>query len=163
VGPVLVAGRSYTLVIDAGWPDAEGHPLKSSFRKTFRTVTADETSPDPKNWAIRPPSPGTREPLEVRFPEPIDRALLDRLIAVRTPEERFVAGAISVDEEETRWRFTPEAPWTPGGYQLVVGTDLEDVAGNSVARPFEVDEFRPIEAKIIQQTVAVPFRIGTGH
>ena len=83
VGPVLEAGKSYYLVIDRDWLDADGKPLKAGFRKTFRVGPPDETSPDPKTWSVRPPAPETRDPLEVRFPEPLDRALLDRLIAVR--------------------------------------------------------------------------------
>jgi hypothetical protein len=162
VGPVLVAGRSYELVIDSGWTDADGKPLKAGWRKAFRTGPADETSPDPKTWSIRPPAPVTRIPLEVHFPEPLDRALLDRLIAVRDGSDRPVTGSVSVSEEETLWRFTPEAPWKPGVYRLVIGTELEDVAGNSIARPFEVDEVRPITRRIASETVERPFRVGQG-
>jgi hypothetical protein len=162
LGPVLMAGRSYALVVDPGWLDAEGHPLKAGLRKVFRTGPADATSPDPKTWTVRAPSPETRGPLEVGFPEPLDRALLDRLIAVRDASERPVTGSVSVSDEETLWRFTPEAPWKPGAYRLVIGTELEDVAGNSVARPFEVDEVRPISRRIATETVTLPFRIGPG-
>ncbi len=77
---------------------------------------------------------GSRDPLEVRFPEPLDRALLDRLIWVENAEAKVVAGQVSVGEAETRWRFTPASPWHEGDYRLVVGTELEDLAGNSVAQ-----------------------------
>ncbi len=160
VGPVLEAGRSYELVIDPGWPDAAGIPLQAGYRKAFRTGPPDETSPAPRTWALRPPAPGTRDPLEVGFPEPLDRALLDRLIAVRKDPDRPVAGEISVSDAETLWRFTPTTPWRPGTYRLVIGTELEDVAGNSIARPFEVDEVRPITARITSETVDLPFPIG---
>jgi hypothetical protein len=160
VGPVLEAGRSYELVIDPGWSDAAGNPLKAGFRKTFRTGPPDEASPTPKTWALRPPAPGTRDPLEVRFPEPLDRALLDRLMAVREDPDRRVAGEISVSDAETLWRFTPATPWRPGMYRLGIGTELEDVAGNSIARPFEVDEVSPITRRIASETVDLPFRIG---
>jgi hypothetical protein len=160
VGPVLEAGRSYELVIDPGWSDADGHPLKAGFRKRFRAGPPDETSPAPKTWAVRPPGPGTRDPLEVRFPEPLDRALLDRLMAVRDASDRAVKGDISVSDEETIWRFTPDSPWRPGMYRLVIGTELEDVAGNSIARPFEVDAVGPISRRITSETVALPFRVG---
>jgi Bacterial Ig-like domain len=160
VGPVLVAGHSYELVVDPGWLDAAGNPLKSGFRKAFRTGPPDETSPDPKTWSVRPPAPETRVPLEVRFPEPLDRALLDRLIAVRDGSDRPVPGSVSVSEEETLWRFTPEAPWKPGTYRFVIGTELEDIAGNSIARPFEVDEVTPISRRIASETTALPFQIG---
>jgi hypothetical protein len=162
VGPILEAGRSYELVIDRGWSDAAGSPLKAGFRKAFRAGPADETSPDPKTWAVSPPAPMTQAPLEVRFPEPLDRALLDRLIGVRDDSDRPVAGAVSVSDEETTWRFTPDAPWRPGSYHLIIGTELEDTASNSIARPFEVDVVGPISRRIASETVALPFRIETG-
>ncbi len=60
------------------------------------------------------------------------------------------------------WRFTPKSPWGSGNYRLVVGTDLEDVAGNSIARPFEVDVSGPISRRVKAETVALPFRIEGG-
>ena len=53
------------------------------------------SSPDPKTWAIDAPRAGTRDPLVVRFPESLDRALLDRLIWVENAEANVVAGQIS--------------------------------------------------------------------
>ncbi|MHB1556890.1 MAG: Ig-like domain-containing protein [Isosphaeraceae bacterium] len=160
VGPVLESGRLYELAIDPGWTDADGRPLASGFRKSFRASAADEASPDPKTWTVCPPAPDSRDALEVRFPEPLDRALLDRLIAVRDGSDRPVDGTIAVADEETVWRFTPADPWKPGDYRLMIGTDLEDPSGNSVARPFEVDIVHPITRRITTETVALPFRIG---
>jgi hypothetical protein len=158
-GPVLEAGKSYTLVIDRNWPDADGNPLKDEFRKPFRAGPLDGISPDPRNWSVHPPEAGTRAPLEIRFPEPLDRALLDRLIAVRDGADKPIQGAIAVSDEETVWRFTPLEPWRPEDYRLLIGTDLEDAAGNSIARPFEIDETGPITRRIASETVALPFRI----
>jgi hypothetical protein len=160
VGPILESGRSYRLIIDGGWPDAEGNPLAVPFRKAFRTAPADETSPDPKTWEIRPPAAGSREPLEVRFPEPLDRAMLDRLVVVQDAAGNAVAGDVSVTGEETVWRLAPAHPWEVGDYRLVIGTELEDPSGNSVARPFEVDEVAPISRHLTSETVVRPFRIG---
>jgi hypothetical protein len=160
LGPILEAGKSYQLVVDGGWPDAEGNPLEGAFCKAFRTAPADETSPDPKTWDIRPPAAESREPLEVRFPEPLDRAMLDRLVIVRDAAGNAVAGQVSVTGEETLWRFTPAHPWRASDYRLVIGTELEDPSGNSVARPFEVDAVGPITQKTTSETVIRPFRIG---
>ena len=90
------------MVIDGGWPDAEGNPLAGPVRKAFRTAPADESSPDPRNWDIRPPAAESRDPLEVRFPEPLDRAMLDRLVIVQDAAGNAVAGQIAVTAEETR-------------------------------------------------------------
>jgi hypothetical protein len=160
LGPILEAGRSYSLVIDREWPDALGRPLAGAFRKQFRAGPADDTSPDPKAWSIQPPSPGLREPLQVCFPEPLDRALLGRLIVVQDAQANNVHGQVAVSKSETLWSFTPQSPWRQGEYRLKVATELEDVAGNSVASPFEVDVNRPISRRITSDTVVVPFQVG---
>ena len=159
VGPVLEAGRSYSLVIDRNWLDASGNLLKTGFRKTFRVGPADDTSPDPKTWTVHPPRASSREPLEVCFPEPLDRALLDRLLWVEIGNAKLVAGQIALGAAETTWRFMPADPWREGDYRLVVGTELEDLAGNSVAQPFEVDAAGPISSRVTTRTVELPFQI----
>ncbi|WP_145275732.1 Ig-like domain-containing protein [Tautonia plasticadhaerens] len=162
LGPVLEPGQRYTLEVDAGWPDAAGRPLASPFRKGFRTGPPDESPPDPGSWALDPPGPGTRDPLVVRFPEPLDHALVGRLLSVTDGDGAPVVGAAEVIEGETAWSFVPDAPWTPGRYRLDAGTDLEDLAGNGIGRPFEVDVFDRVEPRVEAAHVARPFRIGPG-
>ena len=110
-GPVLESGKSYCLIIDKGWTDAAGNALRAEFRRTFRAGPADETMPDPKKWSVKPPRAGSEDALVVRFPEPLDHALLERVVGVRDPEGQGVHGHISIDEHETVWRFVPEALW----------------------------------------------------
>ena len=158
-GPVLEAGRSYTLVIDRGWPDAEGDPLGAEVRKTLRAGPPDEIQPNPRTWTIARPEPSTRAPLTLTFPEPLDRGLLESALTVVASKGEDIPGEIEVDADETRWRFTPEAPWGAGGYELQVDAELEDLAGNSIRRPFEVDVQRdtPIrpEASVIRLPIAI--------
>ena len=72
---------------------------------------------------------------------------MHRALAISDPDRRPIAGDIAVTDNECNWRFTPSADWLPGRYELVIDRVLEDVAGNSVGRPFEVDEAsRPINA-----------------
>jgi len=159
LGPVLVRGKSYTLEVDRSWPDAGGQPLASDFRKTFRVVEPDETPPDPSSWTMHRPNSGTRDALVLSFPEPLDRAMLSRVIAVHDDAGNPVPGEISIDREETRWRFTPDRPWRPGDYRVAVSKDLEDLAGNSIGRPFEVDVFDKVERKTTAEVVNLPFSI----
>jgi hypothetical protein len=159
VGPVLEAGKSYTLVIEPNWLDARGNPLGEDFRKPFRVGPADETVPDPRKWTIDAPRAGRLDPVVIRFPEPLDRALAERLIAVKGPLGSFVDGVVRLEYEETVWKLTPKAPWQAGRYQLVIGTDLEDLAGNSVGRRFDVDLVEPITPTVPTKTVSIPFRI----
>jgi hypothetical protein len=158
-GPVLEAGKSYCLVIDRGWIDAAGNVLQSEYRRTFRAGPADESMPDPKKWSLTSPKSGTRDALVARFPEPLDRALLERLVGVLDPVGHSVRGGVSIAEAETVWRFVPQEPWRAGNYRLVVGSELEDVAGNSVASPFEVDMTAPITKRVSSERVEVPFSV----
>jgi hypothetical protein len=159
MGPVLEAGKSYTLEISRDWPDAEGEPLKDTYRKTFRAGPPDETQPDPKTWKLQAPAAGQSEPLVVTFPKPLDHAMLERVLWVTGDGGRRVEGTVDVTDEETRWRFTPKEAWKAGAYDLVADTALEDPTGNSIAHPFEVDVFHPIERSVETKTVKVPFTV----
>jgi hypothetical protein len=159
LGPVLEAGKRYTLVIDRAWQDAEGNPLKETYRKTFRVLPPDETQPDPKTWKLAAPAAGTTMPLVMISPKPLDHALLHRMLWISDAQGRKVSGTIEVTRQETCWRFTPAMPWKAGNYHLVADTRLEDLAGNSIGRPFEVDELRPVERERKTETVQVPFKV----
>jgi len=157
-GPSLIAGESYVLVIDKEWLDAEGRPLAESFRKTFKAVAPDDTQPAADKWKFTPPKAGTTEPLVVLFNESLDHAMLNRVLAVSIGGE-FLAGEIQIDKEETRWSFIPREIWKSGKYELVVDAALEDLAGNSLAKPFEVDVFDKVDKRVETETVKVPFEI----
>lgn len=90
-GAPLAEGRGYRLEVDAAWRDARGRPLGRGYTKRFRAGAADRTSPDVASWALAPPVPGTRAPLVLLFPEPLDRALLASALAVVDPQGRVAA------------------------------------------------------------------------
>jgi len=153
-GPAIEDGKQYTLVVDKEWRDARGAPLQDEFRKSFRAGPADRTPPDPAQWRLTAPRAGTSDALVVRFPKPMDYALLLRLLEVSG-----VAGTASVDNKETEWRFIPSQPWKPGEYQLVVDTALEDLAGNRIGQAFDVDIFDKVAEHLTSKTISLPFRI----
>ena len=156
-GPALEEGKPYTLVVDAGWPDAEGRPLREGHRKPFKVVAPDDRQPDPKSWKILPPKAGTREPLAVQFDESLDEAMLHRSIVVVDAGGIRIDGRIEIALKETLWSFIPAAPWKAGAHALQVETILEDMAGNSIDRPFEVDVVRPVERSIGSKNLRLPF------
>jgi hypothetical protein len=160
-GPALVEGKDFTLVIDKDWPNAQGVALRESYRKRFHAGPPDDQQPNHKMWKLTAPAAQTRDPLTVRFPKPMDHAMLERVLKVVSAGETTtqIGGVITVKDDETCWQFIPEAPWTPGPYKLVVATDLEDLAGNSIAKPFEVDEFRPIQRQVEAKTVMLSFEV----
>ncbi len=159
LGPVLEQGKTYTLVIDREWEDADGEPLKEAFRKTFRAAAADEAPPDPKTWRLDAPAAGGKAPLVVTFPKPMDHALLLDMLGVVDAGGRKIAGDVAVTDGQTRWRFTPRGPWAAESYRLVVDKRLEDLAGNSIDRPFEVDETHPTTTQAKVEMVETPFEV----
>ena len=159
LGRPLSADRRYTLAIDAAWRDAAGQPLVAPFRREFRVGPPRERALDPAAWQLDLPAGGTRDSLAVRFPVPLDYGLLQSALRVRTGEGRPLAGEIRVEQGETRWTFAPRAPWRPGEYRLVAAATLEDVAGNRIGRPFELDAAGAQGPERARGAV-VPFRIG---
>lgn len=137
LGPVLVPNRSYTLEIRAGLPDEKGRPLGQTFRLPFRTTTADHTQPRIDAWQIIPPAAGIKSTLQVRFKETLDYALAQDGISVETADGQPFAGALDVDSDAAGFTFVPSEPWRSGSYRLKAAGVVEDLAGNSLYRPFE--------------------------
>lgn len=158
LGVPLEDGKSYALVVDRDWADGEGVPLKEGFRKVFSVGPADRKAPEPETWKITAPKAGTRDAVRIDFPESLDQALLERLLEVTRNNSR-VAGSVLVDQEETRWQFTPRDPWQAGDYTVLVGAQLEDLAGNGLDRPFEVDVFEKVTERLSTDKVPVPFKV----
>jgi hypothetical protein len=108
---------------------------------------------------VEAPAAATRDPLRLRFPEPLDRGLLASALHVEDGEGSPVAGRIEVVAQETEWLFLPERPWRAGAYALRAATILEDLAGNSLERPFEVDVFERVEERVLEVSEALRFSV----
>jgi hypothetical protein len=158
MGPPLAEGQQYTLAIDREWPDAHGVPLVEGYRRTFRGGAAVRHPPDPKLWKLTTPRTGTTDPLIVDFDRPMNYPLLQRMLQVSASRGR-IEGTVSVDRQESQWRFTPKAPWTAGAHRLIVDTALEDLAGNKIGQPFDIDVFDRVTEHITTSTVDVRFTV----
>lgn len=162
-GLALQAGRRYTFLVDGGWPGAGGASLGNEYRKEFAVVAPDRDPPRLQTWRVGSPAAGTTAPVVVDFPEPMDRALLEHMISVQDAEGHTVRGAAETEAHETRWRFTPAESWRAGTYALAVDTALEDLAGNRIDRPFDVDLFERVERRIVREIRSLPFEVGSSH
>jgi hypothetical protein len=158
LGMALHEGKRYTLVIDKGWLDEDGNPLVSDYRKSFTVGPADRKPIDVKAWSIRKPSSGTRNPVTVVFPEPLDHAILQRELEV-VNSGTVIAGSVSIGPEEKSWIFTPDAAWKKGTYSIEVGTSVADLAGNMIDRPFEIDVFEQVDKSLVRTTRTIKFNI----
>ena len=138
-GPVLEPDRSYTLRISGRWPTARGPALGTDAAKPFRTSAAVTKQLDPAEWRIAPPRAGTKQALEIVFPASLDHALLGRCFRVVDATRTPIAGTIHIPPGEKAWQLAPSVPWSHGQHFVLVESALEDLGGNSLARPFEVD------------------------
>jgi hypothetical protein len=157
LGPILEAGRGYTFIVSGDWKDTEGRPLVAEYRKTFRATAADDEPVNPDRWTLVPPRGDG--PLILRLPEPLDKALLESTVWVEDEAGKRVEAVTTVGGGERVVTVAPTRPWAAGRYRLVVDTRLEDVCGNRVGEPFEIDVFRPVQQRIETKTAARPFTV----
>lgn len=159
LGPALQADEEYRLLIDDGWRDAAGKPLVAGFEKRFKAGPPVETEINIKEWKIQSPQAGGRGVVSVGFTRPLDHALLERTFHVNGPDGKPKAGQTAIMDEERRWEFRPNTAWASGVHRIVVNTVLEDLAGNRIGKPFEVDELRPLDKVVDVESVELPFLV----
>ena len=152
IGPALQPGKSFTLTISRAWRDANGAPLKADFKKAFKVAAADREPPNPLRWKITAPKMKTRDAVTVAFDEPMDHALAQRVLRITDPAGASVAGTVKLDSTDQTWSFVPDNRWEKGTHKLVVPTIIEDLAGNNIGKPFDVDleeKPRPVTTEVV--------------
>jgi hypothetical protein len=103
---------------------------------------------NPERWRIEVPPAGTRKALAVQLPKPLDHALAQRLIEVIDPAGAAISGIVELSDGECRWTFVPGKSWRAGTHQLAIQVTLEDLAGNNVGKPFDVDLFESVSQRV---------------
>lgn len=158
MGRPLVAGRRYTLSIATTWRDAQGAPLVAPFEHQFTAGKAITGPLDLAAWEMVTPAAGTREPVVLRTPTPLDHAIALRAIGIAAATGEAIDGDVSLDVTCSRWQLVPREPWRAGSYSIVALETLEDPSGNRIGRAFEVpiDDGRPP----VPQRLTRAFRIG---
>ncbi len=136
-GPVLKPGQKYTLEVSDQLQDSSGNRIAAVFKKAFQTTDAIQTPIALSEWQLMTPKLSTRRPLQILFPYPLDHALLGQAITVRDENDQPVMGHLALGEGEQSCLFVPERPWQKGAYRVKVADRLEDLAGNSISRPFD--------------------------
>lgn len=155
-GPVLQEHRQHTLRIAASWRSTTGVALGKEAVFALAACAVDHTCPNPQRWQITAPKAGTRNPLVIRFDEPLDPAMLGSALKVLRGEGE-VAGVVTVAADAHTWSFTPVVVWAPGDCVLKIDPLLEDLAGNNLLGPFEVDRDAPAKAAA---TTTLTFKVG---
>jgi len=144
IGTVMQPNKEYRLVIGSEVLDADGQPLGKTFTKKFGTRAEERTRISIEEWKVHPPAIDTKQALVVEFPRPLDRALLERYVTVTDAEGKAIPGRVEVGPEERSWSLHPNGDWKPADYRVVVNERLEDLAGNTPLRLFDVDLTEPV-------------------
>src|SRR5262249_47706584 len=144
-GHVLYPDRDYTLVIREGMLDANGQKLGKDYTKKFRTIAEDRVRIDLSGWKFGDTSPkvGTRDSIRLNLPKSIDHKSLVKFLTVVDAKGQRVGGGAVVGKDEKSWVFTPNHPWTNQKHQVKIDGQMEDVAGNTPMRPFDLDLTAP--------------------
>jgi hypothetical protein len=156
-GPPLGLGERCTLEIDAFWRDAGGALLAEPFTKLLEVGPPRRAALDPTAWRLTPPATAGA-PLVVEVPHALDAALARRAFTVRRGETA-VDCDVELEQDETRLVFRPERPWEGGGHVLVADPVLEDICGNRIGRPFDIDRQDPAQADAEARSAEIPFEI----
>ncbi|MGV3658570.1 MAG: Ig-like domain-containing protein [Prosthecobacter sp.] len=138
-GPVLIEGEKHVLKISGAWRSSAGTALGDDVSFAIAAGPADHEQPDPRRWEIKTPQAGTQEPLVITLNEGMDPAMLRTALSI-TRDEKRVAGGSKVTEDARKWSFVPLQPWQPGAHTLEIDPLLEDLSGNNLQHPFEVDQ-----------------------
>lgn len=139
MGPVLVEKRSYTFVVRGAWTDLDGNKIGKGTIKKFKTTPEDRVRIELSDWKVTPPKTGTRDAVELTLPKSIDYRSLHTGLSVMNSKDEVIGGKIAVGKDEKSWRFTPDEAWQSGPHRINISPDLEDTAGNTPSRPFDVD------------------------
>jgi hypothetical protein len=139
MGPVLYEKRAYALAVRGDWTDLEGNKIGKDTIKRFRTTPEDRARIDLGDWKLTAPTAGTHDPVVLRLSKSIDYRSLQTSLTVMNARNQIIAGTIAVGRDEKSWSFVPNQLWPAGPYCLRVSPDLEDVAGNTPLRPFDLN------------------------
>jgi hypothetical protein len=161
-GYPLRGGVPFRLLVDAGFRDAQGMPLRAQAGRRYQVGDDLRGRVEPRHWQLSPPARGGRAPLELRFPRALDHGLLLRCLRVAGPDGSGVAGTAAVGGGEQSWRFTPTVGWAAGRHRLLIDPVLEDVAGNSLSRVFDRDLDDPADEPVNARSASLAFLVQEG-
>ena len=139
IGRILESDHQYELILDGDWKSLAGTPIGDDLTIQFRAGPPDHDQPNPNSWALAEPSAGTVSPLAIDFGESLDYALLMNRALEVIDNGKPVESRQEVSTDGKSINIIPTKAWAAKSYTIKINPKLEDLAGNSVERPFEVD------------------------
>ena len=139
LGNPIIHGETYKLVVSPDWHDARGLNLSKPYTRQFVVSLRDSVGPNINQWKLDVPGSGTKGPLVIHTQEPLDYFLLYETLAILDDSREKTEASVKISHHETVVSLTPNKPWKPGRYRLVVASYLEDLAGNNLDKLFDRD------------------------
>ncbi len=134
LGGALAVGQRMSLRIDL-----EGlvGTCLGTVEHVFSVGQAEGRKIDIHAWRLGSVEAGSRQRLVVEFDRLMDRLSLDGAMAVVDASGQPLDGSMLTTSDGAALAFVPRHVWRVGMHRLAVAEDLEDVAGNRIAAPFE--------------------------
>ncbi len=158
IGPILEAGKHYRLEISSEWKSESGDiafPDGVSYR--FVASPADNECPDPETWKVSSEAGATM--IRLLTDESLDVFSTVKRITLQAKGEPGKALATRVFAQPGSLLFQPKQPLPAGDYKFVIDPKLEDLAGNSIARPFNLDLEKHPDFEGRTELVVIPFSV----
>ncbi|MCJ8298124.1 MAG: hypothetical protein MJK13_04195 [Pseudomonadales bacterium] len=153
LGPALLLGESYSLVIDGRWPTYEGKTLEGGFVKPIVVEGPYRTLPSLNNWTV---TEVNRSQLKVTLDRIFDSALLKRFVMITNDKGLPIVGIIVLGTSEMSFTFIPNRRFESNVINIVIDPRLEDITGNNfeslLDSPVGVDKVEPILIKRVSLT-----------
>lgn len=154
IGPILEEGKRYRLEVSDDWRTEAGQELDGPTSHVFTAGPLDNEQPDPKNWKLGYAKGSLGKfNASISIGEPLD------------PESVRKRVRILLDGEEVDYRYSEDAlyfdPASKDSGRVVVRIDprVEDLAGNSVVRPFNLDLEKNPELKEKTDSIELSFQL----
>lgn len=155
LGEVLIAGNTYTLVIDQNLKDYQGIAMNKSFKHTFTVAPPDRVQPTITSWKLQLPSAQTKEPLCIDFQEFLDYGSLQNSLHIRDESGNKFRGTFTVDTDQKGIQFKPLLNWNKRSYIIISKPIIEDMSGNNLERLFDRDITIETKPPLLERTFRV--------
>ncbi|MCJ8314059.1 MAG: hypothetical protein HRU38_16260 [Saccharospirillaceae bacterium] len=154
LGPALVLGKNYNLVIDGAWPTYEGKFLQGEFVKAIFVEDPYRTIPSLENWSVTELS-GSE--LKVNLDRIFDSALLKRLVLITDEQDLPVMGEFVLGAKQRSFTFIPNQSFKGKFINIIIDPRLEDIAGNNFRALLDSAKgFKKIDPILTKQVALVP-------
>jgi len=136
-GSIFEEGRTYRLVINQEWKDANGNALENSYESSFTAGPEIREQIRYKQWTLTPSADGSRSTLIVETNHPIDEGIAQRMLSVRPKNGELLQTEtefVSPTKIALHWNIVSSEV-----FELLIDPRLEDICGNTPLNRFDYE------------------------